>query len=156
MKGTLAYISLTIALMLISCGSKTSIKEDIASAELSMANEDMMATRNMCEALMSRSEKTAMEASDYARLSILYMQLNERTDNPSDIEYATQCFRQAYKLNSDSAAFFYSSLPVDQEKYAMTLATIVHSLDNPREIPPEHYDVDNLENFEHHDSIDVH
>lgn len=73
-----------------------------------------------------------------ARLSILYMQLNERTDDPEDVEYAVQCFREAFKINADSAKAYYSSLPVEQDKYAMTLATIVHTLDNPREIPADH------------------
>lgn len=57
-----------------------------------------------------------------------------------------QCFREAYKINADSATAFYKSLPVDQDKYAMTLATIVHTLDNPREIPADHdIDLDSAE-----------
>ncbi|MDE6430446.1 MAG: hypothetical protein K2K65_04680, partial [Duncaniella sp.] len=88
--------------------------------------------------ILEQKDRAGMEATQMARLSILYMQLNERTDDPNDVEYAVQCFRDAYKINSDSAKAYYSSLPYDQEKYAMTLSTIVHTLDNPKDIPDEH------------------
>lgn len=126
------------ALSFNSCGGSDSIAERISAAELALANENVDATRELCGEIIGQKDRQTIEAKQMARLSILYMQLNERTDAPEDVEYAVQCFREAFKLNADSAKAFYSSLPVEQDKYAMTLATIVHTLDNPREIPADH------------------
>lgn len=154
--------SLTIvaaAALFTACGNSGSIAEEVASAELTLANEDVVATRNICNGILSRAEKEGVEASQYARLSILYMQLNDRTDNPEDIEFAARCYREAFKTNADSASAFYRSLPVDQDKYAMTLASIVHTLDNPQEIPVDHDrevsvdEIDGAEDSEVTDSI---
>lgn len=126
------------ALSFNSCGGSDSIAERISAAELSLANENVDATRQLCGEIIGQKDRQSVEAKQMARLSILYMQLNERTDDPEDVEYAVQCFREAFKINADSAKAYYSSLPVEQDKYAMTLATIVHTLDNPREIPADH------------------
>ena len=125
------------ALSFNSCGGSDSIAERISAAELALANENVDATRQLCGEIIGQKDRQSVEAKQMARLSILYMQLNERTDDPEDVEYAVQCFREAFKINADSAKAYYSSLPVEQDKYAMTLATIVHTLDNPREIPAD-------------------
>ena len=126
------------ALSFNSCGGSDSIAERISAAELALANENVDATRQLCGEIIGQKDRQSVEAKQMARLSILYMQLNERTDDPEDVEYAVQCFREAFKINADSAKAYYSSLPVEQDKYAMTLATIVHTLDNPREIHADH------------------
>ncbi len=126
------------ALSFNSCGGSDSIAERISAAELALANENVDAKRKRCGEIIGQKDRQSVEAKQMARLSILYMQLNERTDDPEDVEYAVQCFREAFKINADSAKAYYSSLPVEQDKYAMTLATIVHTLDNPREIPADH------------------
>lgn len=138
MRHTLIFIILSAAVITSACNGSNSVADDIAAAELALANEDVTTTRNLCNGILSREEKEGVEASQFARLSILYMQLNDRTDNPDDIELAARCFREAYKINPDSASAFYQSLPVDEDKYAMTLAAIVHTLDNPKEIPTDH------------------
>lgn len=139
MKSHLITLIIALFTLTTSCGkSGTSIADDMAAAEISIANEDVVATRNLCNGVLSKAAKDGIDASQYARLSILYMQLNDRTDDPSDIEYAVSCYREAFAINADSASAFYSSLPVEQDKYVMTLASIVHTLDNPREIPFDH------------------
>lgn len=131
-------LALSSTFMLASCGESESLADQISSAELALANENVSATRELCSDIFKHKNRGGIEATQMARLSILYMQLNERTDDPNDVEYAVQCFRDAYKINRDSAQSYYSSLPYDQEKYAMTLSTIVHTLDSPRDIPDEH------------------
>ena len=139
MKRLDAAISMIVTLIIVtSCGLKHTVSEDIASAEIAFANEDVNATRDICNGILDKNEKRSIEASQYARLSIIYMQLNDQTDDPEDIELAAECYREAFKLNADSAMSFYRSLPVEQDKYAMTLSAIVHILDNPREIPTDH------------------
>ncbi|MFA4053860.1 MULTISPECIES: hypothetical protein [Duncaniella] len=138
LKYLLAVTIVGLSLSTSSCGKGHSVSDQFAAAEIAIADEDMNATRDICNGIMTSAEKEGIEASDYARLSILYMQLNDRTDNPDDIQLAARCYREAFKLNADSAQNFYRTLPVEQEKYAMTLSTIVHALDNPREIPSDH------------------
>ena len=138
LKYLLAVTIVGLSLSTSSCGKGHSVSDQFAAAEIANADEDMNATRDICNGIMTSAEKRGIEASDYARLSILYMQLNDRTDNPDDIQLAARCYREAFKLNADSAQNFYRTLPVEQEKYAMTLSTIVHALDNPREIPSDH------------------
>ncbi|WP_297071813.1 hypothetical protein [uncultured Duncaniella sp.] len=149
------------ALMLGACGGSDSVSDQISSAELALANENVSATRELCNHILKNKGNSGMEAKQMARLSILYMQLNERSDDPEDVEYAVQCFRDAFSINADSARAYYTSLPYDQDKYAMTLSTIVHTLDNPREIPTDH-DCDpnvddtvgmDIDHVEHPDSI---
>lgn len=132
---TLPFIAFTI---MCSCHSNHSISEDVATAELAMATNEVEAAREICDNLFGKEDKSGISATEWARLSILYMQLNERTDDPEVIEYASQCYREAFKNNADSARIFYQNLPVDDDKYAMTLSSIVHSLDNPTDIPADH------------------
>ncbi|MCM1076771.1 MAG: hypothetical protein NC411_05375 [Bacteroides sp.] len=147
-------------LLSVACGNDAnSITDKISSAELALANENVSATREICSEILNGKTRSGIEAKQMAQLSILYMQLNERTDSPEDVELAVQCFREAFKINSDSAKAYYASLPYDQDKYAMTLSTIVHTLDNPHEIPAEHdciptdEDLHDME-YNHLDSID--
>lgn len=130
---------IAIALSCMSCHDSHSIAEDVATAELALANDDVSATREICDKLVTtHEEKSSIAANEWGRLSMLYMQLNERTDDPEVVELAAQCYKEAFKVNPDSASAYYQNLPVEYDKYAMTLATIVHSLDNPTEIPADH------------------
>lgn len=147
----LIHITLTIIALafMCSCHGDHSISEDVATAELAMATNDVEATREICDNLFGKEDKSGISATEWARLSILYMQLNERTDDPEVIEYATQCYREAFKNNPDSARIFYENLPVDDDKYAMTLSSIVHSLDNPTDISTDHdldVSIDSIQN----------
>ena len=112
------------------CGQNDSVAEQVASAEMAMAESDVVTTRNICDGLMNRDHGSYV-ATELARLSILYMQLHDRTDDPDALQLATRCYRDAFETNADSARMYYEHLPVDQDKYAMTLATIVSTLDNP-------------------------
>lgn len=131
-------IILLILAVICSCRSNHSIAEDVATAELALASDDVLATREICDNLVGNAANSGITATEWARLSLLYMQLNERTDDPEVIELAAQCYREAFKTNPDSAHHFYQNLPVEDDKYAMTLASIVHSLDNPSDIPADH------------------
>lgn len=133
----ISFVLLAIA-FISSCHGSHSISEDVATAELALAANDVTASREICDKLVGDSKNVGISATEWARLSLLYMQLNERTDDPEVIELAAQCYREAFTVNADSARSFYQNLPVEDDKYAMTLASIVHSLDNPSDIPADH------------------
>ncbi|MCM1163975.1 MAG: hypothetical protein NC339_06990 [Muribaculaceae bacterium] len=129
----LFILSLTI-IVFSSCNSGN-LSERVAAAEMAMAAEDVEMTRKLCDDIMSDSvARGSVTATELARLSILYMQLNERTDDHEAVDLAADCYREAFKANADSARRFYESLPVDEVKYIMTLSSIVHSMDNPHQL----------------------
>lgn len=120
---------------LVACDGHHSVSEQVASAEMAMAAEDVVSTRRMCDDILADSvARGSITATELARLSILYMQLNERTDDHEAVDLAADCYREAFRANADSARRFYENLPVDQDKYVMTLASIVHAIDNPRDL----------------------
>ena len=132
------------------CGN-TSISEQVASAEIAFAGDDVAATRRICDDIVGEhTADGAIVATELGRLSILYMQLYDRTDDADALDQATRCYRMAFEQNADSAAYFYSHLPVEQDKYAISLAGIVNSIDHPAEISDLH---DGHEDVEEADSV---
>lgn len=143
-KHFLLSLSLLPALLFVSCDGEKSVSDKVADAELAMAEEDVESTRSIADDILShRKNNGGITATELARLSILYMQLNDRTDDSESVDLAADCYREAFEANADSAAAFYHNLPVDQLKYAMVLASIVHSADNPDSL--EEYPDESLE-----------
>lgn len=121
--------------LLSACSDSTSVSERVAAAEMAYAAEDVASTRRIIDDIMSDpAAKGSVTATELARLSILYMQLNDRTDDHEAVDLAADCYREAYLADADSAAYYYNHLPADNQKYAMALASIVHSMDNPKSL----------------------
>lgn len=123
---------------LASCGHK-SIAERVASAELAMSAEDVASTRRLCDEIVGEKDgNNNIEAVTLGRLSILYMQLYDRTDDNDALDQAVNCYRSAFEQNADSARYYYSHLPADQDKYAMSLSTLIQSIDNPADLSDDY------------------
>jgi hypothetical protein len=123
------------AAVITSCDSGRPVSDQVAEAEMAMAASDVASTRRICDQILSDSvAKGSITATELARLSILYMQLNELTDDHEAVDLAADCYREAFQANPDSARMFYQELPVGQDKYVMTLSSIVHSMDNPKQL----------------------
>ena len=148
MRSIFKYLtSVLFGCMMAACGD-SSISEQVASAEIAYAADDVAATRRICDELVGEHTSGGeILASELGRLSILYMQLYDRTDDADALDQATRCYRLAYEQNSDSAAYFYSHLPVEQDKYAMSLAGLVNSIDNPADISDEINDVEEVDSI---------
>lgn len=140
----LKYYFAAICVFLVSCGN-SDVYERISSAEMAYATEDAASARRICDEILNDDgESNSLTASQYGRMSILYMQLYDRTDDADALEMATRCYRSAYKVNPDSASNFYRNLPVKQVHYGMSLSSIVESTDNPTDIS----------DFEDHSSLE--
>ncbi len=130
-------LSVLLCSVVAGCGN-SSISEQVASAEIAYAGDDVAATRRICDEIMGEHiANGGIVASELGRLSILYMQLYDRTDDAEALDQATRCYRMAFEQNADSAAYFYSHLPVEEDKYAISLAGLVNSIDNPADISDE-------------------
>lgn len=69
--------------------------------------------------------------SQAARLSILYMKLSEHAQEDENVADATQLFRRAFRLSSDSLKSFYEQLPLDDTRHYVLLRRLGISIDNP-------------------------
>ena len=78
--------------------------------------------------------RSALTATQLARLSIVYAQLADHSDEDTNTAVAVNYCRAALKENADSAEAYYSQLPPDQVGYARALMMIVHNIDNPIEM----------------------
>lgn len=141
------FLLLTALILLFTGCNNTPMAERIESAEIAYATEDVTSARRICDEITGEHRHTGEITSvELGRLSILYMQLYDRTDDDDALELAERCYREAFAIDPDSARYFYSHLSIDQDKYAMSLATLVHSIDNPGDISDEYFDVDSIIN----------
>lgn len=137
--GRYGYICGAVAALLLTACGGSDVAERISTAEMAYATEDAAAARRICDDIVDdNASDSTLTAMQYGRLSILYMQLYDRTDDSDALDMATQCYRSSYKVNADSAAWFYSHLPVEQDKYGMSLTMLVQSMDNPADISDFH------------------
>ena len=138
MKGMWCICAAMTALALTSCGG-SDVSERISSAEMAYAIEDADVSRRICDEIMDdKSRDNSLTATQLGRMSILYMQLYDRTDDADALDMATQCYRSAFETDADSATYFYTHLPVEQDKYGMSLTTLVQSIDNPADVSDTH------------------
>lgn len=137
------FLSL-LAFVLTACGG-SSVAERVASAEMAFAAEDVASSRRICDRIMGEDVSDGgVTATELCRLSILYMQLYDRTDDADALDLATRCYRSAFSENADSARYFYTHLAVDQDKYVMSLSTLVQSIDNPAGVDCDYEDTDSV------------
>lgn len=128
----------TAIIMLSSCGdhSTAGIDRSLDTADAYLADGNLSDARNTADAVYS-GDSASMSARQMGRLSLVYMQISDRSDDPTTVGQAINCYRLAYRAGADSAAAFYSALPVELDPYGLMLAEIVKQLDSPREIPAD-------------------
>lgn len=129
---------LVCVMSLTACNDKQRINERIATAETVMSEQDLESSRKICDEILGASNDNGISATEYARLSILYMQFYENSDDSDALEQAVSCYHNAVILNPDSAKSVYDRLPADLHKYAFALSLIVSGLDNPEKISIDH------------------
>lgn len=124
-----AIFTLTIA---CGCSDKaTEAANRLAEAQDAIAVNDVDAAIHILHNLNDLKDEKGLTVSQLGRMSILYMQLTDRTDDSDNVDYAVNCYREAFALNPDSARAFYSSLPREDDKYVIMLAGISGNIDNP-------------------------
>jgi len=106
---------------LSACGGDA-VDAGIAEAERALAAGDYATAQSLCDDITPADNGlTDMRASQLGRLSIIYLKLDERTDDGSNAERATRCYRAAFKVDPDSASIFYRHLPPQEYALSETL-----------------------------------
>lgn len=125
-----------------STGSSASVADDIAEAEQSVVAGDPSGAKKICDALMKGDAHSRLTVGDLCRLSMVYMQLADISDEGDNIGYATQCWREAHKMQPDSAKAFYSRVPAEEQEDVILLAALVRTMDHPGSIVLDEEDID--------------
>ncbi len=124
-----------LLIMATACGGHTETESVLRDAEMALANGDMEVATSVADRITNTSSTaSALTATQLARLSIVYAQLADHSDEDTNTAVAVNYCRAALKENADSAEAYYSQLPPDQVGYARALMMIVHNIDNPIEM----------------------
>lgn len=120
------------------CGAPTAseIDSSLDTADAYLADGMLAEARNTADAIC-KADTASMSARQLGHLALIYMQLSERSDDPSTAGQAISCYRAAVRVNADSVAAYFGSLPAGPDHYAITLAEIMNQLEGPRDIPAD-------------------
>lgn len=129
------YRVVLLSLVFASC-AQMSVEETICEIEQMVTAESYVSTKDVADGLL-RETATQLTAAEYCRISIVYMKLAEIADEDENIALATQCYRNAFDSDPDSAKLFYDALPLEETAYAEMLNALVGSIDNPQDIPSD-------------------
>lgn len=137
---TIHYILLSVLIpALYACTQPSTLEDELRNAEMSIANGDMQAAASATEHIVGNRNLSDLSARQLARLSIIYMQMADSLDREDSVGQATQCYRQAYEANSDSAITFYSGLNPDKMRYAVMLRALATPRDSSYNSDYEEY-----------------
>jgi len=113
------------------CSSESNHKESLDNAQISIENSDYRTARSICdEVYVSELKSGSKDAELMARLSVLYMKLadyNEMTDKEDNLDYAYECYEQAFDIDSIKARNYYMSLGVEDMPQVALLESIVRN-----------------------------
>lgn len=113
------------------CSSESNHNESLDNAQISIENNDYRTARSICdEVYVSESKSESKDAELMARLSVLYMKLadhNEMTDKEDNLDYAYECYEQAFDIDSTKAKNYYLSLGVEDMPQVALLESIVRN-----------------------------
>ncbi len=130
----ISCIAAATAIFLTAACSGFDANADLDAADQAIAAGEYSSAQAICNSLMTKHE-AQLSATQFARLSMLFMQLTDKADDGTDATHAATCWIKAMKLDPDSATLFYSSVPVDQQKNVVLLNAIVSMFNHNDEIP---------------------
>ncbi|WP_295729412.1 hypothetical protein [uncultured Muribaculum sp.] len=103
-------------------------KIDLDQAQALIDRSDYRSARSICDEIRELQAKgKERDANVLGRLSILYMKLSDAVGHEENVEYAYQCFLEAYSADSVAAQEYYSSLGIDDMPQGVLLAGIVRN-----------------------------
>lgn len=128
---------IVLAIVPLACSAGCSaVAEDqmeieLRDAEMAVAQGDMTTAKSIASHISNGKNFSGLSARQLGRLSLVYMHLADSVDQPENVGAATECYRQAFETNADSATKFYSEVGPEHTGHAVMLGAIVRSLDTP-------------------------
>ncbi len=112
------------------CGKPSSaeINASVTDAEEAVRSDHQEAAAKICRQLVEEHFSTLSE-DELGRLAIVYMKLSESENYDENVAEATQCFRQAWKLSTDSMRGFTASLSPEDLPHFEMLRRLSASID---------------------------
>ena len=138
MKRLLKSIIIAGCMTVASCDAPTpgEINSSLDAADSYLADGNPTEARRTADAILG-SDSTRMSASQLGRLALVYMQVADKSDDPSTVGQAIVCYRMAVRVNTDSAEAYFSHLSGEETAYAEMLREISHRMEAPRDIPAD-------------------
>ncbi len=124
---TLIFSVLTLAL--VSCSGQPSIEDELRNAEAAIAVGNIKTASSVAAHITGSDNISRLSSSQFARLSLIYMQLADSIDREDNVGQAADFYRRAYMADSDSATAFYTGLDAEKMQYA----NMLRSLASPRD-----------------------
>ena len=127
------FATLALTLFLTAACTSHSNDDTIAAVEIMINNCDYDAAQRACDKLVADSATNQLSALQWGQLAIAYMSLAESTNEDANTALATQCYRNAFAVDSDSAALYFENIDIDLASLSHTLRMLSSSIDNPIE-----------------------
>lgn len=133
MKTFIHTIIIAAAALLAACtqAETDTTEATLQEAEMAIAQGDMTAATNVARRLSGDKNLSGLSARQLGRLSLIYMQLADSSDQADNVAAAADCYRRAFTQNADSAKAFYAGVEPEHTARAAMLSSITHSLDSP-------------------------
>lgn len=144
MKTLHLYVAAACTLLLSACSSDSSLEDDLRTAEMAIANGDMVSAESATKHIVGSENLSGLSSRQLARLSMIYIQMADSLDREDNMGQAANYYRRSFEANRDSAAEFYSSLPPHHLPYAMMLRALAQPRDTNAVVPDDIIDPDSI------------
>lgn len=124
-KTSIKSLLFALAVLAVCPSCSQSVNDDISTAELAMNDSQFDLATQICDGIVDDNGLESLTSSQLVRLSILYMRLDEKVESGDNATKAANCYRTAYAVNADSAAYYYSSVSTTDMSLVQTLNQLV-------------------------------
>lgn len=134
MKNILTIIIGAVLVALCGCATAISSDDELTAAEQAIETHNYRSAQTAGDRLLAQSDESPLTASQYGRLSLLFMRLSEIDAEHENVGQATQCYLKSFATNADSARAYYSSLPLEMSSYVEMMANLSRAITSPTDI----------------------
>ncbi len=134
MKTILTFIMAAALFTVGSCDTAVDRNDELTAAEQAVDTHNYRSAQNACDQLLEQSAESPLSASQFGRLSLLFMRLSEIDAEHENVGQATQCYLKAFAANADSARAYYNSLPIEMSSYVEMMASLSRAITSPVDI----------------------
>lgn len=111
----------------------------LAAAREAMARRDYKAATEICDKIIA--DEDSLSARDLCALSVIYMDIVDRTGDDDHVASAAQCYMDALARDSIQAKSYFDSLQLNDAAHVFLLDQIVDNIREPRSIDADSYDL---------------